>query len=120
MATDPILAPLITKANEDYSSLSSEDQLRLQFLYVNYFNLWHASYWNNREKLLNDSGFELWDKGLTATLVTHKACTEAWLSMQNFYDEEFREHVNRLIEKEKAVYQTDLVALNSGVSKSET
>jgi len=120
MATDPIIAPLIVKANDEFSSLSSEEQLRLQTFYVNYFNLWHASYWNNREKLLNDFRFELWDKGLIATLVSHKACTEAWISMQNFYDEDFRNHVNALREKEKAKFDPRSVALESGELTRET
>ena len=120
VATDPIIAPLITRANDDYSSLTSEEQLRLQTLYVNYFNLWHASYWNNREKLLNDSSFGLWDKGLTGMLVTHKGCSAAWDSMQYFYDEHFRAHVNNLRAKEQSKLRQGSIALESGAGTRET
>ncbi len=88
----------------------------MQFLYVNYFNLWQASYWNNKAKLLNDYGFELWDRGLMAILVTHKACTEAWAGMQHFYDDEFKDHVNGLVERERIKHRdgTVVIASDSG------
>ncbi|MGR8948213.1 MAG: hypothetical protein ACU84Q_09220 [Gammaproteobacteria bacterium] len=96
----PGLPELIVKANEDYSSVSEAEKLKLQGYYVNIFNLWHAAYWNWKNGLLDEKGFRVWNVGTPSVVRAQVASIEAWESMKHIYDEEFRNHVESALEGE--------------------
>ena len=90
---EPGLPELIAKANDDYSSITPAEQLKLQGYYVNLFNLWHAAYWNWKKGLLDENGFRVWNEGTPMAFSAQTACVKAWESLKNIYDEEFRNYV---------------------------
>ncbi|MFT4564544.1 MAG: hypothetical protein ACI9BW_004313 [Gammaproteobacteria bacterium] len=49
VANDGELATLISRANDDYSSLDPSEIIRLQFLCTSYFNMWNYQH-SNMEK----------------------------------------------------------------------
>ncbi len=69
-------------------------QLQLQMVYVNYFNLWDAAYWNRKEGILDGHGFAVWDKGLTGMLQAQVASRKAWEALGHIYHDEFRHHID--------------------------
>ena len=115
VANDPMLALLITKGNEDYASLTNSEELQLQTYYVNYFNLWHSAYWNSRKKLLDASGYEIWNVGCTSLLRNQGSSREAWAVWKSLYDEKFRTHVDRIIES-----QGEINSMTSGTYRNAT
>jgi hypothetical protein len=97
LANDPDIAGLILKANGDLSSLSPEDNLRLQYFYISHFNLWHSAYWNKNEGLLSEHVWSAWDKAMTLVLKNQLACRQAWAQTAEIYDRDFQSHVFKII-----------------------
>ena len=75
---EPGIPELIAKANDDYSSITPAEQLKLQGDYVNLFNLWHAAYWNWKKGLLDENGFRVWNEGTPMAFSAQTACVKAW------------------------------------------
>ena len=98
IAADGNLAALIAKANQDYESLAPGEQIQLQFMYVNYFNLWHSAFWNHKENLVPHQAWRLWNNGMVGLLTEQIACRIAWEGIRTMYDEAFQTHVDKLID----------------------
>ncbi len=98
LVNDAALAGIILKANADISSITSEDNLRLQYLYQSHFNLWHSAYWNKREGLLSEHAWHTWDKGMNLILKNQQACRQAWKQGGELYDEDFQAYVDEILE----------------------
>jgi hypothetical protein len=116
----PGLPELIVKANEDYSSVTEAEKLKLQGYYVNIFNLWHAAYWNWKNGLLDEKGFRVWNEGTPSVIRAQVASFEAWESMKHIYDEEFRNHVQSAIGAERRPEAATPVAWTGAASGNET
>jgi hypothetical protein len=115
----PGLADLIAKANEDYSSITQAEQLKLQGYYVNSFNLWHAAYWNWKNRMLDDKGFRVWNEGFPMPFATQIACVKAWDSMKDIYDEDFRRYVQSTIDELSLPVDTTPVAWAKPAPRNE-
>jgi len=114
IANDPALAALIAKANEDYSVLEPSEEIRLQFLFINYFNLWHSGFWNHRDQLLPEHAWVLWDNGMAMVLHSQMASRQVWITVDRMYDAEFRRHVDAAIERLGLVAKSATGTLDSG------
>ena len=116
----PGLPELIAKANEDYSTITPAEQLKLQGYYVNVFNLWHAAYNNWKKGLLDDDGFRVWNEGTPMALNAQTACAKAWESLAHVYGEEFKKYVESTIETQDILGQDSPVAWTKPTSNDDT
>ena len=116
----PYLSDLILKANEDYSSVTPSEQLKLQGYYVNMFNLWHAAYWNRKKGLLDENGFRVWNEGTPMILRAQLASIKAWESMSNMYDAGFQGYVQSIIDAQGQPTSASSVAWTSADAGHET
>jgi hypothetical protein len=116
----PGLSDLIAKANEDYSSVTQAEQLKLQGYYVNIFNFWHAAYWNWKNQVLDEKGFGVWNEGIPMAFGAQIACVKAWDSMKHIYDEEFRRYVQSTIEAQSRPGAATPVTWAKAAPKNET
>jgi hypothetical protein len=97
IADDPILAALIAKASTDFDSLSNEEYIRLQYLYANFFTLWHSAYTNNQAGFLTDNAWTVWDNGTKIMLSNQSVMRRIWEDFDGMYDEDFRAYANKII-----------------------
>ena len=113
IADDPTLAALISKANTDFASLSDEEYIRLQYLYANFFTLWHSAYTNNQAGFLTDNAWTVWDNGTKIMLKNQSVMSRIWEDFGEMYDEDFRAYAN------KTIGSLDKAEAGSGVLKFE-
>jgi hypothetical protein len=93
------IAGMMVKANLDYTTLESEEQIRLNYLFVNWFTLWHSAFIDQKGGLLDKSSWSIWNKGLTTVLSHEVAVRHAWSEFGHVYDDEFRSHVDEILKK---------------------
>ncbi|MGR8949254.1 MAG: hypothetical protein ACU84Q_14490 [Gammaproteobacteria bacterium] len=99
IATDDKLADLIARANDGYDELKAGEQIQLLHLYVNFFNLWHSAYWNNKEQFLSEHAWPIWDTGMAGLFSAQIACRTVWARVAPIYDTEFQQHVNGIVDR---------------------
>ena len=99
IADSPDIAKLMVKANIDYTTLESEEQIRLNYLFINWFTLWHSAFVDQKARLLDKRSWSIWNKGLITVLSRHVAVRHVWSEFGHVYDDEFRIHVEEILNK---------------------
>ena len=87
------IAELVVKANSDFETLTPSELLKLNFVYLNFFNLWHSAYANHERGMLDSSIWEQWDRGYRWAFTTQEATVSIWNGLSSVYDPRFRAHV---------------------------
>ena len=99
IGNDEKVAVLIAKANDDYESLLPGEKIQLQYIYVNYYNLWHNAFWSHKEDLLPHYTWTLWNNGMGGVMSEQLAARHAWDNIKVMYDHEFQNHVKDICDK---------------------
>ena len=99
IASDPALSELITRANQDYESITDSDRIQLTFLYMNWFNMWHSAFGNYESGLLAEDDWGMWDKGMGLLMDNSISARKIWSASSHIYGSEFQRHVGEIIEK---------------------
>lgn len=96
----------MVKANIDYTTLESEEQIRLNYLFVNWITLWHTAFLDHIDELLDKRAWGIWDKGFITVLRKQVAFRHAWFEFGHawfefghVYDDEFRHYVDAILEE---------------------
>ena len=93
------LAGLIVKANIDSTTLTAEEQIRLQFLLINWFTLWHSAFLSRKSDGIDERAWGVWDKGLITLLKQYAAVRYIWNELGHVFDNEFRSYVDAILEE---------------------
>ena len=96
IGNDEQVAALIARANEEYDALLPGEKIQLQYIYVNYYNLWHNAFWSFKENLLPHYTWTLWNNGMGGVMSEQIAARHAWDNIKVMYDDEFQRHVEKV------------------------
>lgn len=94
---DPTLAELYTRGRDEPEKLSPDEKKRFFYACTTMFTYYENLYMACQSKLMPKDYFESWDPALREDLAD-AGFQEYWSLESQFYDKEFREYVNTVLD----------------------